>query len=71
VQTHTQPETTNKDKSDIDESKDVPTNVNVSTDAEGLSAIERELRELEDKEVRRTNAYPGASNTIGSVHQQR
>ena len=36
-----------------------------------LSAMERELRELEDAEVRRTNAYPGASNTIGSVHQRK
>ena len=37
----------------------------------GLSAMERELRELEDDEVRRTNAYPGAANTIGSIHQRR
>lgn len=36
-----------------------------------LSAMERELRELEDDEVRRTNAYPGAINSIGSVHQRR
>jgi hypothetical protein len=36
-----------------------------------ISAMERELRELEDEEVRRTNAYPGASNTIGSVYQRR
>lgn len=36
-----------------------------------ISATERELRELEDEEVRRTNAYPGATNSIGSVHQRR
>lgn len=36
-----------------------------------VSATERELRELEDEEVRRTNAYPGATNSIGSVHQRR
>lgn len=36
-----------------------------------VSALERELRELEDEQVRRTNAYPGASNSIGSVHQRR
>lgn len=71
VQMHTQPETTGEDESDIDESEDVPTSVDESTDAEGLSAMERELRELEDEEVRRTNAYPGASNTIGSIHQRR
>ncbi|KAH7256494.1 DNA polymerase ligase-domain-containing protein [Fusarium tricinctum] len=71
VQMHTQPETTDEDESDVDESEDVPTNVDESTDAEGLSAMERELRELEDEEVRRTNSYPGASNTIGSIHQRR
>lgn len=36
-----------------------------------LSAMDRELRELEDAEVRRTNAYPGAINSIGSIHQRR
>ena len=36
-----------------------------------LSEMERELQELEDEQVRRTNAYPGAVNTIGSVHQRR
>ncbi|KAI1288727.1 DNA polymerase ligase-domain-containing protein [Xylaria venustula] len=36
-----------------------------------ISATERELRELEDEEVRRTNAYTGATNSIGSVHQRR
>lgn len=38
--------------------------------AEGLTEMEKELRELEDEEVRRTNAYTGAVNTIGSVHQR-
>ncbi|KAL1879964.1 hypothetical protein VTK73DRAFT_6544 [Phialemonium thermophilum] len=38
---------------------------------ESPSQMERELRELEDEKVRRTNAYPGASNTIGSIHQRR
>jgi hypothetical protein len=38
---------------------------------DGLSAMEREIREVEDAMVRRTNAYPGADNTIGSVHQRR
>ncbi|KND91229.1 hypothetical protein TOPH_03986 [Tolypocladium ophioglossoides CBS 100239] len=36
-----------------------------------VSALERELPELGDEQVRRTNAYPGASNSIGSVHQRR
>jgi hypothetical protein len=38
---------------------------------EGISALEKELRELEDDQVRKTNAYPGAFNTIGSIHQRR
>lgn len=38
---------------------------------EEISAMEREIREIEDEQVRQTNAYPGASNTIGSVHQRR
>ena len=33
-------------------------------------ALEREIQEQEDEEVRRTNAYPGAINTIGSVYQR-
>ncbi|RYP44434.1 hypothetical protein DL768_009106 [Monosporascus sp. mg162] len=40
-------------------------------DGAGVSAMEREIRELEDEHVRRTNAYAGAANTIGSVHQRR
>lgn len=39
--------------------------------AVGLSEMEKELRELEDEEVRRTNSYVGAVNTIGSVHQRK
>ncbi|KAK8122482.1 abc1 containing protein [Apiospora sp. TS-2023a] len=38
---------------------------------EGISAMEKELRELEDETVRRTNAYTGATNTINSVHQRK
>ncbi|KAI1771767.1 DNA polymerase ligase-domain-containing protein [Hypoxylon cercidicola] len=40
-------------------------------DSADVSATEKEIRELEDEEVRRTNAYPGAANSIGSVHQRR
>lgn len=42
----------------------IDTNANVSAD-------DRELRELENDEIRRTNAYPGAENTIGSIHQRK
>ncbi|KAI1334309.1 hypothetical protein F5Y15DRAFT_292780 [Xylariaceae sp. FL0016] len=43
----------------------------VEADQAGLSATERELRELDDETVRQTNAYPGAANSIGSVYQRR
>ena len=35
------------------------------------SSIEREIEEQEDEEVRRTNAYPGARNSVGSIYQRR
>ncbi|KAI9743587.1 MAG: hypothetical protein M1818_002902 [Claussenomyces sp. TS43310] len=35
------------------------------------TALERELQEQEDEQVRRTNAYPGATNSIHSIHQRR
>ncbi|KAF4951906.1 hypothetical protein FGADI_7128 [Fusarium gaditjirri] len=70
AQTETQHETSGED-SEGDASEDVPSNTNAGTNADDLSTMEREIRELEDEEVRRTNAYPGASNTIGSVHQRR
>ncbi|KAF6814744.1 hypothetical protein CPLU01_14328 [Colletotrichum plurivorum] len=37
----------------------------------GLTDVDRELRELEDEVVRQTNAYKGAENSVGSVHQRR
>lgn len=37
----------------------------------GITDVERELRELEDEEVRMTNAYKGAENTVGSIHQRK
>ncbi|OTB19100.1 hypothetical protein K445DRAFT_188985 [Daldinia sp. EC12] len=40
-------------------------------DVETVSAMEREIREFEDEQVRRTNAYADAENSIGSVHQRR
>lgn len=39
--------------------------------AEKVSAMDKEIREMEDEEVRRRNAYTGAENTIGSVHQRK
>ncbi len=43
-----------------------------STSADGKTSIrmEKDLAEQEDEYVRLTNAYPGAENTIGSIHQR-
>ncbi|KAF9774487.1 hypothetical protein IL306_007507 [Fusarium sp. DS 682] len=71
TQTETQPETSDEEDSGNEECEYVPTNTDAGANTENLSAMEREICELEDEEVRRTNAYPGASNTIGSVHQRR
>jgi hypothetical protein len=36
-----------------------------------ITPVERELQEQEDETVRLTNAYPGATNTINSIHQRK
>lgn len=65
-----QPETS--DEEDASRSGDDDQVVAPSEEAGAdVSAMERELRELEDAQVRRTNAYPGADNSIGSVHQRK
>lgn len=51
--------------------EDVPASNEKTLGYQGLSAMEREIRELEDDQVRRTNAYPGAPNAVGSIHQPR
>ncbi|KAH7156321.1 DNA polymerase ligase-domain-containing protein [Dactylonectria macrodidyma] len=69
-----QPETSDDEGDDEavgDNAEDVPSGTDAPAHGEDLSAMEREIRELEDEHVRRTNAYPGAENTIGSVHQRR
>ncbi|KAL9127602.1 MAG: hypothetical protein Q9217_003560 [Psora testacea] len=55
--------------SDLDEDKVVETS-HAEADA-NATALEKELQEQEDEEVRLTNAYPGANNSIGSIHQRR
>lgn len=56
---------------DFDAEVAPPTNSQLQDqDVAIVSALEKELRELEDDEVRGTNAYTGASNSIGSVHQR-
>lgn len=54
-----------------DDAEDVLSSAQRTDLAENLSAMQREIREVEDEHVRLTNAYPGAENTIGSVHQRR
>ncbi|KAL8809015.1 MAG: hypothetical protein Q9200_003806 [Gallowayella weberi] len=45
--------------------------ISASSNAEAATAYEREVEEQEDEQVRRTNAYPGATNSINSIHQRR
>ncbi|KAM5355423.1 hypothetical protein ACJ41O_002069 [Fusarium nematophilum] len=66
-----QSESSDEDGADDDSSEVVLASGEAGTNTDSLSAMEREIRELEDEEVRQTNAYPGATNTIGSVHQRR
>ena len=56
--------------SDLDDDEEVLEPHPNSMDA-SVSALEREIAEQEDEEVRLTNAYPGATNNIGSIHQRR
>lgn len=56
--------------SDLEEDNEVTEAHPASMDA-SASALEREIAEQEDEEVRRTNAYPGATNDIGSIYQRR
>ena len=58
--------------SDLDDDDDdqVPDSHPNSMDM-SVSTLEREIAEQEDEEVRLTNAYPGATNSIGSIHQRR
>ncbi|KAH7027700.1 DNA polymerase ligase-domain-containing protein [Microdochium trichocladiopsis] len=58
-----------EDKDEGEEDVDAP--IVQADQHQGISALEKELRELEDEDVRRTNAYTGAQNSIGSVHQRR
>jgi hypothetical protein len=70
------PETSSSDSETEEEQGDADADV-VPTGGEqiaanaNVSADDRELRELENDETRRTNAYPGAENTIGSIHQRK
>jgi len=56
--------------SDLDDDETVA-DAHPTTMDPSASALEREMAELEDEEVRRTNSYPGARNSVGSIHQRR
>jgi len=75
----TNPRSTSKQEtpppSSPDQNSDSPPFAATSTPSPAVldanaSAREKELAEEEDAQMRRTNAYPGATNTIGSVHQR-
>lgn len=56
---------------EVNDDDDETVNAPVGQYQEGVSAMEREIRELEDEQVRKTNAYTGATNSIGSMHQRK
>ncbi|UNI23460.1 hypothetical protein JDV02_009278 [Purpureocillium takamizusanense] len=70
-----QPETSDSEGDDDDGGSDDDAHVvppgEEADPAAHVSALEREVRELEDEHVRRSNAYPGAHNSIGSIHQRK
>lgn len=55
--------------SDLDDDE-VPDSHPNSMDV-SVPAHKREIAEQEDEEVRLTNTYPGATNSIGSIHQRK
>lgn len=59
------------DNNDDDDGDFVTDQNEASESVTEVSPEDRELRELEDQQVRLTNAYPGAINSIGSIHQRR
>lgn len=67
----TGPDTTGPGREDGEEEEYNDGSTAAKQHDEGISEMEKELRELEDAEVRRTNAYSGAVNSIGSVHQRK
>lgn len=58
---------------DTDSSSGEGDNINLSEDKGVKSTIleDEEARKREDEKVRLTNAYTGASNSIGSIHQRK
>lgn len=68
------PEETSEEETEDEEELDQEHVVEATDEAplgDTASAMEREIREMEDEHVRKTNTYIGANNTIGSVHQRR
>ncbi|KAL8773660.1 MAG: hypothetical protein Q9209_001426 [Squamulea sp. 1 TL-2023] len=51
----------------------IPVDVDVSPTASNanITAYNSEIEEQEDEEIRLTNAYPGATNSINSIHQRK
>lgn len=56
---------------EADEDEVVASQPKAMDPSENTSALEKELQEQEDEAVRLTNAYPGATNSINSIHQRK
>ncbi|KAF9875676.1 DnaJ domain-containing protein [Colletotrichum karsti] len=63
-------ETSSEEDEDADDDLVPDAETGAATET-NVTDVERELRELEDETVRMTNAYKGAENSVGSVHQRR
>ncbi|KAI9826734.1 MAG: hypothetical protein M1819_007279 [Sarea resinae] len=76
----TTPITTDESQSDGEAATNPATTTKTTEDSTTIAstaaphdaaAIAHEIAEQEDEQVRLSNAYPGATNTVGSIHQRR
>ena len=62
---------TSLNRSETSSSDDSDATPNAEPDAETTKQYDDEIAEQEEEQIRFTNAYPGATNSIGSIHQRR
>ncbi|KAL8718269.1 MAG: hypothetical protein Q9225_004573 [Loekoesia sp. 1 TL-2023] len=66
LERHTTPQTSDTKRQPLENIKASPNPVDSNK-----TAYEREIEEQENENVRLTNAYPGATNSINSIHQRK
>ena len=62
---------TSSSSSELNPEASTPIELAAASSYAKSSEMERELQEQEDETVRKENAYPGATNSIGSIHQRK